>query len=546
MQFALSTLVVFPNCYLIHQLAQRNVRGSQAVSTRPRGKKDKKVQSVEVSPKAPIPVALFPGQQSRIDTAVPSLSTGNRCLTAKPQRCSEKRKGLAMLKYLRAPIAHVLFLFVCTALITCMPLMTAAKSRKKAAPKTQSRSSKKSSSSKALSNKRVSRAEVKATTKANAKEMQALLRKKGKLTKEERKKVGSYRAALAAAERRRRQAIYEARLRAIRARDEGLRNIAVTNVLKDNSTGEDLEIRRAAIEALGGKAGTVVVMDPNSGRIFTIVNQQMALGSPVKPCSTVKLISGLAALHEGVFDPNLDVPITARYSMNLTDALARSDNPFFQVLGRRVGYEGMMRYASNFGFGELTGINYPGENPGFIPEEATTLMPSHGDGFGITAIQLSAFSAAIANGGNLYVPRVPRSAEEQINFRPQLKRRIEMSPEDRLRMMAGMIGAVNYGTAKLANDPLSQVAGKTGTCTGDTDKLGLFTSFSSVENPRLVVTVITTGSTEAGKRAADIAGRVYRSISYKYFKPGSNPQLAPASTVMDFPRLGGNSQNHQR
>ncbi len=539
MQFALSTLVVFPNSYLIHQLAQRNVRGSQAVSTRPRDKKDK-VQSVEVSPKAPLPVALFPGQSSRND-AVPSLSTGNYCLTAKPLCCSEERKGLAMLKYLRAPIAHVLFLFVCAALITCLPLMTAAKSRKNAAAKTQSRSSKKTTG-----NKRVSRAEVKATTKANAKEMQALLRKKGKLTKEERRKVASHRAALAAAERRRRQAIYEAHLRAIRARDEGLRNIASTNVLKDNSTGEDLEIRRAAIEALGGKAGTVVVMDPNNGRIFTIVNQQMALGSPVKPCSTVKLISGLAALHEGVFDPNLDVPITARYSMNLTDALARSDNPFFQVLGRRVGFEGMMRYASNYGFGELTGVNYPGENPGFIPEEVTSLMPSHGDGFGVTAIQLSTFASAIANGGNLYVPRVPRSAEEQINFRPQLKRRIEMSPEDRLRMMAGMIGAVNYGTAKLANDPLSQVAGKTGTCTGDTDKLGLFTSFSSVENPRLVVTVITTGSTEAGKRAADIAGRVYRSISYKYFKPGSNPQLAPASTVMDFPRLGGNSQNQQR
>ena len=538
MQFALSTLVVFPNCYLIHQTAQHNVRGSQAVSTRPRDKKEKKVQSVEVSSKAPIPVALFPGQSSPVDAAA-SLSTDNRCLTAKPHRCSEERKGLAMLKYLRAPIAHILFLFVCTLLLTCQPLEGAVKSRKKAAAKTQSKSSK-------TSNKRVSRAEVKASTKANAKEMQALLRKKGKLTKEERKKVGSYRAALAAAERRRRQAIYEAHLRAIRARDEGLRNIAATNVLKDNSTGEDLEIRRAAIAALEGKAGTVVVMDPNSGRVFAIVNQQMALSSPVKPCSTVKLISGLSALHEGVFDPNLDVPIAARNSMNLTDAIAHSNNPFFQVVGHRVGFEGMMRYASNFGFGEMTGINYPGESPGFIPEEDTQTMPSHGDGFGITAVQLCAFTAAIANGGNLYVPRVPRSAEEQTNFRPQLKRRIEMSPEDRLRMMAGMIGAVNYGTAKLANDPLSQVAGKTGTCTGDADKLGLFTSFSSVENPRLVVTVITTGSTEAGKRAADIAGRVYRSISYKYFKPGSNQQLAPASTVMDFPRLGGNSSNNQR
>ena len=100
-----------------------------------------------------------------------------------------------------------------------------------------------------------------------------------------------------------------------------------------------MEIRRVAIDALQGRSGTVVVMDPNNGRVFTIVNQQMALGSPVKPCSTVKLVVGLAALHEGVFDPNLDVRISSRAGMNLTDAVARSNNPVFQVLGRMLGFE---------------------------------------------------------------------------------------------------------------------------------------------------------------------------------------------------------------
>lgn len=366
-------------------------------------------------------------------------------------------------------------------------------------------------------------------------EIRSILRKRGKLTKVERQKLASYRAA----EARRRRAIIEARLRAIRARDEGLRNIAAANVMKDNSTGEDLEIRRAAIDALAGRAGTVVVMDPNNGRIFTVVNQQMALGTPVKPCSTVKLIVGLASLHEGIFDPNQDVAISARYSMNLTDALARSNNPFFQVLGRELGYERVMQYAHNYGFGETTGVNYPGESPGFLPEEATREMPSHGDGFGVTAMQLAAFSAAIANGGNLYVPRVPRTADDAADFKPTLKRHIEMTPEDRLRTLSGMSGAVNYGTGKLAYDPLGQVAGKTGTCTGATDKLGLFTSFSSIDNPRLVVTVITTGSSEAGKRAADIAGRVYRSISFRFFK---QPMTTPASAITEFPRVG----NQQR
>jgi cell division protein FtsI/penicillin-binding protein 2 len=215
--------------------------------------------------------------------------------------------------------------------------------------------------------------------------------------------------------------------------------------------------------------------------------------------------------------------------MSLTDALARSNNPFFQELGRRMGYDKVISYSNNFGFGEKTGVNYIGESDGFLPEEGeqnTGHMSSHGDGFGFTAMQLAAFTAALANGGNLYVPRIPRTPEEAENFRPELKRKIEMTPEDRIKMLAGMIGAVNYGTARASYDPVGQVAGKTGTCTGADAKLGLFTSFSSASNPKLIVTVITKGSGEAGKRAADVAGKVYRSISPRFIGPGSIPTTA--------------------
>jgi penicillin-binding protein 2 len=369
-------------------------------------------------------------------------------------------------------------------------------------------------------------------------EVQALLRqqRRGRLSRAERQKLVAYHAAM----RRRAEAIRLARLRAIRARDEALRNSAAANILKDNTTGEDPDVRRAAIEALGGKSGTVVVMDPMSGRVYSIVNQRMALGSPVKPCSTIKTYVGLAAMREQVFDPNLDVHFAGGH-LNLTDALARSNNPFFQVLGRRLGFDRVLQYAQHYGLGEKTGVNHPGESDGFLPEEGEVEeghMSSHGDGFGVTAMQLSAFTAAIANGGNLYVPRVPRTAEDAANFQPELKRKINLSAEDRLRLLAGMSGAVNFGTAKLAYDSVGQVAGKTGTCTGDTrDKLGLFTSFSSAENPKLVVTVITTGSTEAGKRAAEIAGRVYRAVSYRFLK---EPQALPASASVE---VGGESKS---
>ncbi|HKX28379.1 MAG TPA: penicillin-binding transpeptidase domain-containing protein [Blastocatellia bacterium] len=365
-----------------------------------------------------------------------------------------------------------------------------------------------------------------------------MLRKRGKLTRAERNQLASYRSS----RRRRARALYEARVRAIQARDSALRNIAASNIVKDDSTGEDPEIRRAVVEALEGRSGTVVVMDPTNGRLYTVVNQRMALASPVKPCSTVKLVVGLAALHEEVFDPNQDVLIARNASINLTEATARSNNPFFQVLGRRLGYERVISYAENFGFGDVTGANYPGEMPGFLPEEGeqeTGHMSSHGDGFGITAIQLAAFTSAIANGGNLYVPHAPRTPEEQENFEPILKRKIEMSQEDRMRLMTGMIGTVNFGTGKLAYNPLTQIAGKTGTCTGNRDRLGLFTSFSSVDNPKLVVTVITSGSTEAGKRAAGIAGKIYAAVAPRFFK---EKLVTPASAVIEIPN--NNEINH--
>ncbi|MEO6725637.1 MAG: penicillin-binding transpeptidase domain-containing protein [Blastocatellia bacterium] len=384
-------------------------------------------------------------------------------------------------------------------------------------------------------NGRLSRAE----SSLNNKQAQSLLSKRGKLTKAERRTLASY----GSSRRARARAIQLARLRAVRAHDDALHNITAANIEKDNSAGEDLEIRHAAIGALQGRSGTVVVMDPNTGRVYTIVNQQMAVSSPVKPCSTVKLITSLAALHEGVFDPNQDMRSAKYGTLNLTDAIAHSDNSFFDVLGRFLGYDRVVKYAGNFGFGQKTGVNYPGESNGFLPEEESGRMCSFGDGFGVTAIQLATFTAAIANGGTLYTPHVPRSAEEAENFLPEVKHRIQMSQEDRTRLMSGMIGAVNYGTAKRAFNPLGQVAGKTGTCTGNSDKLRLFTSFSSVDNPRLVVTVITTDSKLGGYHASDVAGRVYAAIAPRFFHERT---ITSSSTGTESPATVGKAMSYQQ
>ena len=61
-----------------------------------------------------------------------------------------------------------------------------------------------------------------------------------------------------------------------------MRDEVQTFISRDDTTGEDLEVRRAAVNALGYHAGTVVVMDPISGKVYSIVNQEWALASRVQ------------------------------------------------------------------------------------------------------------------------------------------------------------------------------------------------------------------------------------------------------------------------
>jgi membrane peptidoglycan carboxypeptidase len=156
-------------------------------------------------------------------------------------------------------------------------------------------------------------------------------------------------------------------------------------------------------------------------------------------------------------------------------------------------------------------------------------MSSHGDDIEVTAIQLARLASAIANGGHLLVPHLPRTPEENVRFRREVKRDVDIPEENLKRMLPGMIGAVNYGTAKRAYAPTMTIAGKTGTCTGQGSKLGLFTSFGPVYDPQLAVSVILRNSGTGGKWAAAVAGDIYRrlALSARFApKPGAQPNLA--------------------
>ncbi len=291
---------------------------------------------------------------------------------------------------------------------------------------------------------------------------------------------------------------------------------------QDDLSGEDLELRSAAVGVLGEHPATVVIMDPNTGRVYTIVNQKWAVGKPVKPCSTIKLITSIAALNEGVADPYYTTTIPSGGSINMINALAHSNNEYFQLLGRNLGFDLMINYARDWGLGSRTGINIDGESPGFLPDykspQALPRMCSHGDDIGVTALQLAVLTSAIANGGKIYKPQILRTEAEKQNFKPVLLRKTTLSQEDREKLIEGMLGAVSYGTARRSGAAPLNVAGKTGSCNGEESKLGLFASFSSPDNPEMVVVVISSGSGEKGSVSADVAGQIYNQIAHRLGK----------------------------
>jgi len=294
----------------------------------------------------------------------------------------------------------------------------------------------------------------------------------------------------------------------------------------DNIEGDDLVARKAAVDALGPFNGTVVVADPHTGRILTIVNQKLGLKGAFQPCSTVKVMVSFASLNEGIVDASTKVKLTRRTSIDMTKALAISSNQYFAKLGQQLGFDRVQKYAKLFGLGEKAGLDIPGEEAGYLAEAAPVtgvgMMTSFGDGIRLTPLELTSIVSAVANGGTMYYLQYPKSQQEAENFIPRIKRELDIAKFVPM-VRPGMMGAVEFGTARRAiydeNDP---VFGKTGTCTDTAQPgvhLGWFGSFNDVgKNKVAVVVLLTGGRGVAGPIAAGVAGNVYRNLAQQgYF-----------------------------
>jgi penicillin-binding protein 2 len=284
---------------------------------------------------------------------------------------------------------------------------------------------------------------------------------------------------------------------------------------------DDAVVRQIAVNALGHERGSVVAVDPTNGRILAVVNQKMAFSAAFEPCSTIKPFIALGALQEGVITRDTMIRVSRRRYMDLTEAMAHSNNKFFEEVGTRLGFDRVIKYDRLLGLGQRVGYNIPEEKSGSLPSSppaygGVARMSSFGEGIRITPFQLASLAGTLANGGTQYYLQYPRTEEARRDFQPRIRQHLDIAPllPD---LRQGMLAAVLYGTAKRSYDSYGeQPLGKTGTCNdeGVGGRLGWFVSYANQAHPRIVLVVLLHGRSRiiSGPHASAIAGRIYRGL----------------------------------
>ena len=304
----------------------------------------------------------------------------------------------------------------------------------------------------------------------------------------------------------------------------------------------DEVLRRAAQAALGGRDGAVLVLDAQTGRVRASAGGRAAFEEATPPGSAVKPFTMLAALRAGKLDADSrrrcrqhyeheEFKINCAHPRYQTDfgpveALANSCNYYFGRASESLDADAYARTLREFGFGARTNASDGSESTGLLPGEAARVpeMLGESEDLRVTPAQLATAYAALFNGGELLEPR-PARAE---GFTPAVRARVNVEPAHRQLLLAGMRGAVAYGTAAragLATLPV-YVFGKTGTSTpqGGWRAQGWFVGFAAPvegetaavrdvppDGVRLAVLVLLKRS--RGSDAADAARNVFEAYA---------------------------------
>ena len=325
--------------------------------------------------------------------------------------------------------------------------------------------------------------------------------------------------------------------------------------------------------------GTLVALNPNNGEIFALANyptfnpntpsgvdadrrRNRAVQDVYEPGSTFKIVTAAAAIEEGILSPSdiIDtapglIRIGARVvddehaygALTFEDVIVKSSNVGAIKAGWQIGAERLNRYVHRFGFGEIHAPDFRGVSGGIVwpPEklnDSGMASVSMGYQVAITPLQMAMATAAVANGGTLYEPRLVRAIikdGERQDVEPKVLRRA-ISPATAAALTTIMEGVVERGTAKGAQLPGYQVAGKTGTTQkiinggySASDHVGSFTGFAPSRRPELVVIVMIDRPTEGGYYGGTVAAPIFqRFMQAALTHLGVPPTLNPATPLI--------------
>ena len=301
---------------------------------------------------------------------------------------------------------------------------------------------------------------------------------------------------------------------------------------------DDAAIQRAAATALGQREGTMIVMEPRTGRIIATINPRLAFEQTFPPGSAIKPFTALTALRAGIIDQETRLQCKTTYrhdnfqvscshkkinnSFKLHHALAYSCNYFFSNLAERMNGESFFATLAAFGLGNKTGVN-ANESTGQLKQSDWQISTAIGNDENIlvTPLQLLTAYVALLNGGQLLRPR---SAEAN-NFTSQETRSININPAHRALLIEGLQGTVEFGTASdsgLAQLPYD-VIGKTGTSGASNGfrTQGWFVSFllrykneKNVAPEDLHLAILVFLKRSHGSEAAGIASEFYHHLIF--------------------------------
>jgi cell division protein FtsI (penicillin-binding protein 3) len=295
----------------------------------------------------------------------------------------------------------------------------------------------------------------------------------------------------------------------------------------------------AQVAKTHAKSGQILVMDVHTGEVLALavaptfdpnkpaaspanLRGNPALSTVYEPGSVNKVITASAALEEGLLTPNTTVvvPPSIRVAdhtftdahfhgtekLTFTGVLAESSNIGTIGIAQRLGKDKLYEYLRRFGLGERTGIRFPGESPGLLPQPqdwwgtAMGTIPI-GQGVAATSLQIASAYAAVANGGVRVQPSLVRGsldAAGTLHPAPAPKRTRAISAATAAKVSTMLEAVVSKGgTAPLAAIDGYRVAGKTGTARkvrtdgrGYSGYVSSFVGFAPADAPRLVVEVV--------------------------------------------------------